>query len=473
MANTKQKQLFEASLGGPNAKTAMSDIIAVGYIVDTNDPMQWARIRAVVPAWGDSWESSHEGMPWCMQVNPLGGTTSVGTRGPDVHTSEGGVAYGMWAVPKVGAQVVVMSLDEDHQQRLYLGCLHDAFMTNTLPHGRWISDDHPEIDTDIHKHKPYGPFSANDKLIQPLANNIAQAFGTADGGVNHERATRAADYSATGVDVSQLHNTASKIQDDKGVDDGTGRIRTQGYQVSRIDPTKPSSLTDKNYDSQVMSMTSPGFHAISMDDRMENCRMRMRTSSGHQILMDDTNERIYISTAQGNNWVEMDQAGNVDVFSSMNVSIRAGKNVNITADKDVRIHGGTGVHLHSNEGVRVTGVSGIDLNSGKSVNISAGNTLNLKSGADVRITSSSTLNLKAGGEILHTGSHVHFNGPGAASAETAQNALFTNRIPAHEPWARSNTKSGDSHEPEHGYTDSKVGRFEDGHEIPRGPFWGR
>jgi hypothetical protein len=238
-----------------------------------------------------------------MYVTPFGGQTAVGSRGAGVQTTEGGISYGMWAIPKVGAQVVIMSLDEEHQQRLFMGCVFDAFATNTMPHGRWISEDHPEL-SDKPKAKPYGPFSSGDKLIQPLAGNIQKAFGNTDKAFEWQ--SRASDYAVSRVDVSQLSYATTKVQDDKEADNGSGWISTQGYQVSRFDPNGGTGINEKNYDSQVYSLTSPGFHSVSMDDRMENCRMRLRTMSGHQILMDDTNERIYLSTAQGNNWVEMD-----------------------------------------------------------------------------------------------------------------------------------------------------------------------
>lgn len=486
---TKQRQILQASNGGPSAKTSFSDIIAIGTVVSTNDPMQWGRIRAVVPAWGDSHDHKVEGLAWCMYVTPFGGNTSVGTRGAGVQQTEGGIAYGMWAIPKVGAQVVIMSLDEEHQQRLFMGCVFDAFSNNTLPHGRWISEDHPEL-TNKPKAKPYGPFSAGDKLIQPLASNIQKAFGNTDHALEWQ--TRASDYAVSRVDVSQLSYATSKVQDDKGTDNGSGWISTQGYQSSRFHPTGRSSTTDKNYDSQVYSLTSPGFHSMSMDDRMENCRMRLRTMSGHQILMDDTNERIYISTAQGNNWVEMDQSGNIDIFSSSRVSIRSASDINLTSDASIRMHAKDGIHLHSDTDTKIFSRTGIHVKSedklfvqsngdanfkvGTVLNISSQGATHVNSGQQLNLTGGKAINVRAGGNILLTGSQILSNGPQAEEAKKAidaQPALFTNRVPTHEPYARGLTKKDDSHESEYGYYDKKVNRFERGIEIIRGLYWRR
>ena len=470
MTTTKQKQLFEASIGGPTAKTSFSDIIAIGTVVDTNDPMQWGRIRVVVTAWGDSMEHTTEGMPWAMYVSPFGGQTSVGTRGPGVQQTDGGIAYGMWALPKIGAQVVVMSLDEDHQQRLYLGCIFDALTTNTLPHGRWMFEDHPELDKAKSKAKPYGPFSGADTLIQPLADNLKKSFGSND---NFEWQTRAADYTVSRVDVSQLHFTPSKVQDDKDTDSGDGWVSTQGYQTSRLDPNRQSPLTGKNYDSQVFSITSPGFHSLSMDDRMENCRMRFRTTSGHQILLDDTNERIYIATAKGNNWIELDQAGNIDIYTSNKVNIRAAQEINLTSDKSIRMHAKEGIHMHSDKDIRLDSKTDTHIRTQQNIKMDAGKTINVKAGAELKLTSKDKTHINAGGNILQTGAKIHLNGPAAATAESAEKALFTNRVPNHEPWARVMTKKDTGHEPEFEYKDKSVNRVERGKKIPRGIYWRR
>jgi hypothetical protein len=468
---TKQKQIYEAAVGGSNTKTSASDIIAIGTVVDSNDPMQWGRLRILVPAWGDSWNHEVESMPWAMYVSPLAGQTAVGTRGAGISSTQGGVAYGMWGIPKVGAQVVVMSLDEDHQQRLYMGCVFDAFVSHTLPHGRWMFEDHPELDEAKPQSAPFGPFSSGEKLIQPLANNMKQSFGNAPG--CKEWQTRSADYTASRVDVSQLQYAKSKAQDDKSVDSGDGWVNTQGYQTSRIDPHNNSTLTDKNYDSHVYSWTTPGFHSVSMDDRMENCRMRLRTTSGHQILLDDTNERIYIATAKGNNWVELDQAGNIDMFTTNKVNIHAANEINMTSDKTIRMYAKEGIHMSTPDEIRMHAGKDIHIDTKTKLHIKAGDDINVKTGANLMLTSASTTNINVGGTFLMTAPDIYQNGPPARKSDNAKLAFLTNRIPTHEPFQRCMTKSNTDQSPEFGYDSPKNNKEEYGNEISRGIYWRR
>lgn len=498
-----QQQLFDQA-SGANEKTLMNDIVAIGTVVDTNDPQQLGRVRAVVPAWGDSWHHEIDAMPWCMYVTPFGGQVSTGTRGPGLAQTEGGVSYGMWAVPKIGAQIVVTSLDEQKQHRLYLGCVYVPHTTHTMPHGRWISDDHPEIDGSAEgksgkqtKPKPYGPLSSREKPIEPLASNMAKAFGNK--AESFEWRSRVADYGVSRNDVSHLSKIVSKVQDDLETtyDDWSS---TQGYQNSRIDPT--GNPNGKNYDSHTYSLTSPGFHAISMDDRMENCRIRLRTTGGHQILMDDTNERIYIATAQGNNWIELDQSGNIDIFTSNKVNIRAKQDINFTSDQSIRMHAKEGIHMHSDKEIRMKAkedihtqtdknirthaFEGIFVESNKNTNLVVGEKLNIyarselsiKTDSNLKIQSIGDTNLKASGTTFVTATKIHLNGPTAANATKAvkpkeKPALFTNRVPDMEPWGRCMTKKDDGHEPELSYDDPNMGKMEKGKEISRGYYWRR
>ena len=238
-------------------------------------------------------------------------------------------------------------------------------------------------------------------------------------------------------------------------------------------------------------------------------------------LMDDTNERIYIATAKGNNWIEMDQAGNIDIFTSNKVNIRAQQDINFTSDGTIRMYAATGMHMVSGGDIRINALGGdvhtkgtnirshatqsLNLQSGQDVNVNAGANLNLSSGSVLNVNSGAALNLMssaatnvnsgasllltaaasasmgAGGTIIINGAAVDLEGSPAPTAGTAGTAavagdlaaFYTSRIPAHEPWARTMTKDDTTMEPEFAYTNTNVNRSERGKQIPRGMFWRR
>lgn len=450
MLTAQRQRELSSQISSTTNKNKM-DSITIGVVADTNDPQQMGRVRAICARWGDSSQANLDAIPWAVYSAPFAGHTQVGTRGNGIQTSTGGIAYGMWAIPKVGAQVLVMCIDSDPNQRVYVGCLFDQYTPHTLPHGRFMYDDHPVLDNTI---TPSGPYTSAEKPIEPLYTNIRQAFGNKKNR-NYEWENRAADCTATALDVESLANTFSQVADDKDIskNDWTSR---QGYQTNRQTPTlQTSEHTPRNLDSMVYSFTSPGFHSLSMDDRMENCRVRLRTTSGHQIIMDDTNERIYIATAKGENWIEMDQTGNIDVFSSNKLNIRTAQGINLTSDGDIRIQSGKAIHMIA--------ADNIHLQTTKELHVKTGGTLNLTSGAQ--------MNYASGGDIIMSASpNIHFNGPAATQAEKAK---WTSRVPAHEPWGRITTKDDYTHEPELPYDSKEMNKQERGNPITRGLYWRR
>lgn len=466
---TRQQQLFTHG----ERHNPLQSNVTIGQVVDTNDPQQMGRIRVICPQWGDSLQAAVADLPWAIYMSPFGGQTQVSTRGPGIQTSSGGIAYGTWWIPKVNAQVAVMCVDGNPMNRMYIGCIYDQFTPHTMPHGRYMYDDHPALEKSGTDAAPYGPYTSMEQFIHPLNENQKAAFGNKSE-PNFEYRNRGADYTVAGVGVDSLNRTYSSVQDDKEVVHD-GWTSTQGYQTSRSDPNVETQFTDKNYDSHVYSITSPGFHAFSMDDRQENCRMRFRTAAGHQIILDDTNERIYIATAQGNNWIELDQNGTIDMYSANKVNIHSMRDLNLTSDETIRLSAKNGIHLASNQEIRMTAATSVEVKGGTDVNVSASNVINIKASSNLNLESGSIANVKAAGSYRATAGTIHFNSSSApaAGANQATPAFVSSRVPTHEPFARTSTLNDNTMQPEFAYDDPRVNREERGVRYDRSMYWRR
>jgi len=491
--------------------------ITIGRVVSTDDPQQMGRLFVLCPDLGDPPDldpADFTSIPICTYMTPFGGsTTSELARGPEDDYSQGPLNYGMWAIPKLGALVGVMCINGVVNQRVWVGSIYEQFVVNTLPHGRYFYEDqdgtvpHP-------KGAPYGPVTATENPIQPLYDNQTAAFTSRLG--NFEWRTRGADFqNAAVIDEDNYQPSPCHVKDDSLVaftqEDGSTINITQGLMQGRDNEGAP--------DNETYSWTTPGFHSISMDDRRANCRIKFRTTAGHQIIMDDTNERIYINTAKGNNWIEIDEDGSIDIFSTEKISATA-KHINLTAEETIRLYGKTGIHLKSDADIRiqaganleVTAAGNIDTKADGHLHETAGGTrhtnvtgtynlqatgnIEIKAGLDIHETaggnhetnavsgsineqSGGDNNTKAGGTILETGSTIHMNGPTAADAAIAAVAIadqkapdlafLTNRYPQHEPWARTGTKDDTTLDPKYPYNDPNVGRE---HKV-RGTNWRR
>jgi len=490
--------------------------VTLGVVVDTNDPQQMGRARAVCRALGDDIEAKVTDVPWASYAAPFAGTTQVGSKGVGSPAAEttGPVAYGMWGIPKVGANVLIMCIDGDPQTRVWVGCLPVQHGTHTMPHGRYSYKDNdafPDSTT-----KPVGPMTGYETEINPLSQNFKTAFGDPpEGDHNFEFASRAADFQVSGIKSLHVPFTGSSVSDDDDIDTGLGdsslQTSRQGYQTNRQAPNQfvPERIAPRNLDNMVTSIVSPGFHAISMDDREENSRIRIRTVGGNQIIMDDTNERVYISTAKGENWIEIDERGNIDIYTSGKLSAHAKEDINFTTDSSFRVYAKKGIQMTSDLETRITSNNDISVKSnqgtfraqsqrdvliestGQDVHLRAGANMfattqddlhiksdnlfiesrsssNIKSGQTLNIQAGSAMNL-LGGSIIATGGPIHLNGPQASSAESAINAdradpnndftaLFVNRVPDHEPWPRVDTKNDTTLDDLYEYTNTEIGR---------------
>lgn len=338
-----------------NIKAAKSDFppFTVGTVVDTNDPAQMGRIRVQCVSYRDpptvDNETERNQIPWATYVTPFGGVTNNIKRGPTQTHSNDRVAYGMWAIPKLGAQVICGLIDNNPDLRIWIGCIFPIHSAHSLPHGRYMDG-------------KASPMGSTEKPIEPMTSNMTKSFG--GDASKYEWKSRAGDYSVAAVDIDLINEglefTETTTPDDKDVDYKVTSDKTipgrQGYAASTaiaLDGIPHNETKGKAYDSGVYSWTTPGFHAISMDDRPENCRFKIRTTRGHQIIMDDTNERIYINTCEGNNWIELDQNGNIDVYSSRRISFRSEEEMNFNTDKTFRVYAKKGIHLMSEDEIRI------------------------------------------------------------------------------------------------------------------------
>jgi uncharacterized protein (DUF2345 family) len=77
----------------------------------------------------------------------------------------------------------------------------------------------------------------------------------------------------------------------------------------------------------------------------QNELMRFRTRTGHQILMHNSEDLIYIGNARGTTWIEMTSDGKIDIHAQDSVSIMTENDLNITAERDINMEAGRNVNI--------------------------------------------------------------------------------------------------------------------------------
>jgi phage gp45-like len=432
--------------------------IVEGLVVDTSDPDQMGRVRVHLPSI-DGEEYVIDQLPWCEYASPFMGYTAAYPGGSDMIPNTGHAAYGFWAIPKLGSTVLVFFLNGNPSSRFYFAATVRLHRNRSLPAGRnkdFFGNNGPWGDA--------GDGKGNLNPIQPAYDNLRTQF------------QNKMDESET-ITRGAYERQVAQAQVDK---DGK-----EGY--------APNPADNSYLDCQTFCLVTPGRHALIMQDDPQFARLRIKTANGHQVIFDDANERIYLSTAKGNNWVELDQDGHINVFASDSISIRTGKDFNLRADGDVNIEAGGGVNIKAETNdVRVQAQSNIQLKSNKDsvftacgvFDVSSETTLKITSLKDMDINSHTKLkasgkdsiDLKSSGEIKSAGSEVHLKGavkiggtsvdikggpvkivgsplamnsgaasPGDAAKATdaicAEPAEGPTIVPGHEPWVRPESET--------------------------------
>lgn len=425
-------------------------------------------------------------------LSPFSGTTSKrfeGTNSSDFNSVQ--KSYGFWMVPPdVGTTVMVIFIDGDPNQGFWMGCVNDLhqnhmvpgiaaskytaitdeqrrkYGTDYLPVGEFLKATKKVEDPNVEKYpKPVHPFA--DRLLQQglLLDKVR--------GVTSSSARREVPSAVFGI------STPGPLDERQGSKKGTiGYSQKIQVPVSRL-----------------------GGSTFVMDDgdvNGQNELVRIRTRTGHQILLHNSQDLIYIANSKGTAWIEMTSNGKIDIYARDSVSIHTETDFNFRADRDINIEAGRNINVKANgnaetniggyhylivDGDQKISIKGtkdeavgdtVKFSSGSDFNLSVANNIKQTAGAgidiggeaDIKIGTAGTLHFGANGNILGSGAQIHWNGPAADAPNSADSpspppalALFSlpnrnpgtgwtdgnfykaddiksimQRVPTHEPW---------------------------------------
>ena len=365
-------------------------------------------------------------------------------------------SYGMWMIPPdVGTTVMVIFLDGDPNQGYWMGCiLNDRFQNHMVP-----------------------GIAASKNAIVSAEQKLKYNVDYLPVGEFHKRSTKA---TANPNNIPKpIHPFAEKLLKQglladraRGVTSSSARreVPSAVFGIStpgRINPNGKKGQV--GYDTKAtVSVSRETGHTFVMDDgdtAGDNQLIRIRSSSGHQILLNDTSNLLYIANADGTAWIEMTASGKIDIYSEDSISIHskadfnfratrdinleAGRNININAIGSADVNIGEHLYVTANGAVKmafaktldttVAGTSKTSIGESQHINIggsgfySANEYFNIASESNMRISSGSSIHLGAVGNIFATGqTKIHLNGPAAEAANPAENAEAPTLLPSYK-----------------------------------------
>ena len=385
----------------------------------TRDPQRMGRLGVNIPALTHTTSPTPEQITWCQYLSPFYGVKSLaGVNSQDPYGYKSSQAsYGMWAIPPdidTTVMVIFAKGDSGRPSAFWMGCVQDPLTNQQIPgHGSSVDTALPGDDADFTQSKTdlYGTdfLPAGEKN---RATNVGvpaqlqfQKFP-----INE----RLADQLTTqGLVTDTVRGTTSSSARRESPSQVFG-ISTPG----RISPT--SSQPNIGLDGTPVKVDRDSGHSFVMDDGDEagdNQLTRLRTSSGHQLLMHDTEGVVYIANASGKAFIEMDADGTVSVYSEGGINMRSAQDFNLHSDLNINFHAKGQINFTSETNLALNaegylfamGEKGI-LNSSQS-----GSVRNYAKDGITSFTNGIQLH-GASGRIDLAGSQVHFNSVGASSS---------------------------------------------------------
>ena len=395
-------------------------------------------------------------------MSPFFGFTS----GSPPNTGWGGyvensASYGMWtSPPDIGTTVICIFVNGDPNYGYWIGCVPEPeklYMVPAIGGAEDIVANQGEADSYGGATRlPVSNINNNNNKI-----NDATLFFDQPKPVHSYAATVLAQQGLLRDPVRGVIGSTAQRETPSRVGFGISTPGRPIYAGGYTDETLGNA--DSAAKTQIISRRAG--HSIVMDDGDISGRdqlIRLRTSLGHQILMSDDGQTLFIIHANGQSYIELGKEGTIDMYSTNSVNIRtqgdlnlhADNNININAAKDLTMKAKT-IKLESEESTTHRVGTDYSMQVMGQYTVKVNGQLSFAAGADASFASSGAAYIKGSKVNLNTGQTSATPKevkpiPVIAHTDTLNDATkgwlaapgkltsIVSRAPAHAPWANAN-----------------------------------
>ena len=295
-------------------------------------------------------------------------------------------SYGFWMVPPdVGTKVIVLFLEDNAAHGYWIGCVQDQFMNFMIPDGRASTKTTTEATPSVLRNLklPVGEYNKRvetgegkdpTKFKKPYNKDFTQVLENQ--GLFKDEIRGTTTSSARRDIPSMVFGFSSPGPLDKRP--GAPKY-AYGNQKSKAEQfynrLGGSSLVfddgDDKFIRRVHAENGPPEYAnveandVQGDQTIpHNELVRLRTRTGHQILLHNSEDLIYIANSRGTAWVELTSDGKIDIHADDSISLMTGADLNITAERDINMEAGRNINMKAT--ARYSGVQQQDINGNES-----------------------------------------------------------------------------------------------------------
>lgn len=421
----------------------------IGIVKNNADPIRAGRLQVFVADFGGlELEQSH----WITvsYASPYTGAARrpfVKENPPETNEfTQTNHSYGMWFTPPdIGNHVLVTFVNGDINRGYWFACVMPDLSHYAIP-GIAGANKVEVKDSELAKvltNPPYPvvEYNENNKTLQQQQSNFLEI-------------------------PKPVHNHQVRILLNQGLEDDKVR-GVISSSCQRESPSRVFGISTPGADGDEISIDGAvawrkGGHTFVMDDGTvkegKDRLVRVRTAGGHQILMNDTEEVLYISNANGKTWMEFTKDGKILVFAADDINLRSEKSINLHADKDINMFAKEHIKMYAGTSIKEQS-DNIELKAikelkqyGGLVDVAAGGHLHMIAGSDASIGSGTELVCASGMIYLNTKAAPAVtppaNIPVVTHPEPTKSGLkwvkggtrsstipLTTKIPSHEPYA--------------------------------------
>jgi hypothetical protein len=386
----------------------------------TNDPLKMGRLGVNIPALSQTTNPTASQIIWCQYLSPFYGAKSINAVSeidPYLY-KETQHSYGMWAVPPdVDTDVLVIFAkgEQSNASAFWIGCVQKPLVNQQVPgNGASVNTSkaaEAQEASETSKLEDYGTEflpagEKNQRLYAP--GEILQNIDKWKYPVNDVLADQLKKQGLVQDTVRGTTSSSARRESPSRVFgiNTPGRIRSDSRELNiGLDNTKVQ--TDRD----------PG-HSFVMDDGAAdgtNQLTRLRTASGHQLLLNDSEGVVYLANGSGKAFIEMDTDGTISVYSDGGINMRTGRDFNLHSDMNINFHAKGAINFTSETNLALNAEGYVFAMGEKGILNSShkGSVRNYARDGISSFTDGTQLH-GAGGRIDLAGSQVHFNSVGAS-----------------------------------------------------------
>lgn len=439
----------------------------IGIVKNNIDPLRTGRLSVWIPEFGGE-ETDEKNWRTVNYASPYMGTTNDSQSLSSNKWKETPHTYGMWMVPPdLNVEVIVIFIGGDPLNGYWIACINSSHSRYMLPGlASSYQADFSNSDSDIKK-------SYNNTLNPKLGAPVTE--------FNPNNEILAGDPTFL-TNPKPIHEYQYNVLKAQGLDRDRSRglissssqreAPSQVFGISTPGRVFPDTKDDTDLQKRIANgtvapdefvyKTRKGGHTFVMDDGdfLGNDQLvRLRTTSGHQLMMNDSGNIVYLAHGDGTAWLEFGVDGRIQLYSKTGIDIRSEGDFNLRADQNIVFDAGGSFQVRTEKSTQFNVEGNYELKTGGQLDLHSGNDTTIKTDSNFYAESTARTSLLSGSKTEINGSKVDIQNGGGVSLQpiesltintlrdTKLNTALGNIWVNEQGQLRTITKVAPSHEP--------------------------